>query len=129
MQAIHTRHTEDNFVATIALGGDAALATVACSRAAGGRNGHVEVAGELGTLLGDHVHGCAWLVVGTAVEPLPVEAALPTVREVVRDFVAALRADAPMPIPIDEGLRAVAVADACYAAARSGRVAPVEPIA
>jgi len=129
MQAIHTLRTEDNFVATIALGEDAALATVACSRAAGGRAGHVEVAGAGGTLIGDHVHGRAWLVVGSTAQALPVEAALPTVREVVRDFVAALRADAPMPIPIDEGLRAVAVADACYTAARSGRVAAVEPLA
>ncbi|MEO8604501.1 MAG: Gfo/Idh/MocA family oxidoreductase [bacterium] len=127
-QAIHTRRTEDNFAATITFGGDGALATVACSRAAGARNGHVEVAGEHGTLLGDHVLGLASLVVGTKVELLPVGEALPTVREVVRDFVAAVRAEAPMPISIDEGLRAVAVADACYVALRSGCSAPVESI-
>ena len=57
MQAIRTRNTEDNFAATIELGGGAALATVACARVAGGRNGHVEVSGESGTLIGDHVLG------------------------------------------------------------------------
>jgi predicted dehydrogenase len=125
MQSIRTRHTEDNFAATLELGGGAALATVACARLAGGRNGHVEVAGEGGTLLGDHVLGSAALVVGTAIEPLPVAAGVATVREVVRDFVAALRAGTPPPIPIAEGLRAIAVVDACYASARGGGVAPV----
>ena len=86
------------------------------------------MAGERGTLLGDHVLGHAALVVGTHVEPLPVAGSLPTVREVIRDFVAALRTDAPMPIPLDEGLRAIAVVDACYAAARDRRHAAVEAL-
>src|SRR5512143_1797789 len=128
MQSIRTRNTEDNFAATIELGGGAALATVACARVAGGRNGHVEVAGESGTLIGDHVLGTAALVVGTTVEPLAVEPGVATVREVVRDFVAALREGAPPPIPLAEGLRAIALVDACYASARSGGVAPVAAI-
>lgn len=125
MQAIRTRHTEDNFAASLRLTGGTALATVSCSRTAGGRNGHIEVAGEQGTLLGDHVLGTAALVVGASSEPLPVGAALPTVREVVRDFVDALRSGAPMPVPLEEGLRAVAIVDACYAAARNGSTARV----
>lgn len=125
MQAIRTRQTEDNVAVTLELGGGAALATVACARVAGGRNGHVEVAGEGGTLVGDHVLGTAALVVGAAVEPLPVAPGVATVREVVRDFVAALRAGAPPPIPLAEGLRAVAIVDACYASARGGGAAPV----
>jgi predicted dehydrogenase len=128
MQRIRTQRTEDNFAATIELGGGAALATVICSRVAGGRNGHVEVAGERGTLFGDHVLGRAELVVGTRVEPLPLAANAPTVREVVRDFVDAVRREAPMPVPLSEGLRAVAVVDACYAAARDGGAAPVEAL-
>jgi hypothetical protein len=31
-----------------------------------------------------------------------------------------------MPVPLEEGLRAVAIADACYASARTGAVAAVE---
>jgi predicted dehydrogenase len=129
MQAIRTRNTEDNFAATLELGAGAALATVVCSRVAGGRNGHVEVSGEHGTLIGDHVLGGAALVTGTTVETLPVGTALPTVREVVRDFVTALRAGEAPPIPLDEGLRAIAVVDACYASRRSAGVAAVEPLA
>jgi predicted dehydrogenase len=87
------------------------------------------VAGEGGTLIGDHVLGSCALVVGSRSEPLPVASGVPTVREVVREFVSALRAGAPPPIPLAEGLRAVAIVDACYAAARGDRVAAVEPIA
>lgn len=128
VQAVHTRRTEDNFVATVRLGDGAALATVSCSRSAGARNGRIEIAGERGTLLGDHVLNQAALVVGTTVEPLPIAAGVATVREVVREFVAALRADAPMPIGLDDGLRAVALADACSRAAHEGRAVAVEAV-
>jgi predicted dehydrogenase len=124
MQAVHTRRTEDNFVATVRLPGGA-LATVSCARTAGARNGHIEASGERGTLFGDHVLNHAERVVGTTVEPLPVGKATPTVREVLRDFVDALRNGTPMPISLADGLRAVAVADACYAAARSGETVAV----
>jgi predicted dehydrogenase len=127
--AVHTRRTEDSFVATLRLGGGAVLATVSCARTAGARNGHVELSGERGTLVGDHVLTRAYKVVGTAVEPLAIGESAPTVREVIRDFVAALRRGAPMPITLTDGLRAVAVADACYAAARSGRETAVEVVA
>jgi len=93
--------------------------------AAGGRNGTIELAGERGTLLADHVLGRATLVAGGQAEPLSVAAPAATVRDVVRAFVDALRAGAPMPIPLEEGLCAVALAEACYVAARGGVVAPV----
>lgn len=126
--AVRTRRTEDNFVATVRFGGGAALATVSCARTAGARNGHIELSGERGTLVGDHVLNQARRIVGTAVEPLSLPDNIPTVREVVRDFVAALRAGTPMPITLTDGLRAVAVVDACYTAARSGACAPIEPV-
>lgn len=128
LQAVHTRRTEDHFVATVRLAGGAALATVSCARTAGARNGHIELSGERGTLFGDHVLNHAERVVGTTVEALSVGTATPTVREVVREFVAALRSGAPMPITLADGLRAVAVAEACYAAARSGEMAAVESL-
>jgi len=128
MESVHTRRTEDNFVATVRLAGGAALATVTCARTAGARNGHIELAGERGTLVGEHVLHRAVQVRGTTVEPLPLGESVPTVREVLRDFVAALRGGAPPPIALQDGLRAVAVADACYAAARSGQVVAVQEI-
>jgi predicted dehydrogenase len=127
-QTIHTRSTEDNFVATVRLGGGAALATVSCARTAGARNGHIELSGERGTLIGDHVLNRAYKVVGTTMHTLPLGEPVATVREALRDFVDTLRAGAAMPITLVDGLRAVAVADACYAAARSGQVAAVETV-
>lgn len=128
MSSILTRRTEDAFAATVSLDGGAALATVSCARACGGRNGYIELAGERGTLIGDHVVNRAYRIVGTTVEPLPLGPPVSTVREVLGAFVAALRSGAPMPISLADGLRAVALVDACYAAARSGRTAAVEPV-
>ena len=128
MARVNTRRTEDSFAATIQLGGGAVLATVSGSRATGGRTGHVEVAGCDGVLIGNHVLNQAHLLVGNEVRPLPVEPPRPTVREVIREFVQALRAGRPMPVPLEEGVRAVAIADACYASARTGTVARVERI-
>ena len=127
MDRVHTRVTEDNFVATLRLSG-AALATAACARTAGGRGGHVELSGERGTLIGDHVLHHASRAVGTRSEPLPLGPPAATVREVIADFVGAVRSGRPMPVPLEEGLRAVAVANACSRAAQSGGVAEVEPI-
>ena len=67
-------------------------------------------------------------MVGSRAERLEVVAGVPTVREVVRHFVAALREDAAPPISLAEGLRAIAIVDACYASARAGAVAGVEAI-
>ncbi len=129
MGSVHTRRTEDNFAASIRLQGGAALATVSCARTAGGRNGHLELAGEKGTLSGDHVLHRAELVVGAKARPIRLGEPAATVREVLRDFALALRTGERMPVPIEEGLRAVAVADACYAAARAGAEAGVEAVA
>lgn len=125
MDRVHTRNTEDSFAATVRLGGGAALATVSCARTAGGRGGHVELSGERGTLIGDHVLHHAGRAVGTRMEQLALGMPAATVREVLADFARAVRSGSPMPVPLEEGLRAVAVADACYAAARSGSATPV----
>lgn len=129
MSAVRTQRTEDNFAATIRLGGGKAFATVSGSRAAGGRTGYIEVAGPGGTLVGDHVSGWVHLVTGVEIRRMPLEPPVPTVREVLRSFTAALRERASMPIPLEEGLRAVAIAAACYESARSGRAEPVDRVA
>lgn len=128
LQRVKTRQTEDGFAAGIRFGGGNILATVSGARTAPGRTGHIEVAGERGTFVGDHVLHQAQLVVGSRVEPIDLGARVPTVREVLRDFVAALQEGKPMPIPFDEGLRAVAIAEACYRAAKSGCSEPVETV-
>ena len=128
MARINTTRTEDSFAATVCLGGGKVLATVSGSRATGGRTGHVEIAGTDAVLVGDHVLNHAHLLVGTQARPIPVREPVATVREVIRGFVHALRTGNPMPIPLEEGLRAAAIAHACYASAQAGTLAPVEPL-
>ena len=128
LAAVNTKRTEDNFTAVIRLDGGAALASIAGSRATASRNGPIELAGEHGTLMGDHVLGGVQLVCGRQATLLPTPESLPTVRETLRDFARALHTGAPMPIPLEEGLRAVALAQACYESGRSGTMVTVAPI-
>ena len=128
MARVGTIRTEDNFVAAIRFGGGAVLAGIAGSRATASRCGSIEMAGERGQLVADHVFNTAAIVRGTVVTPLSVAPSVPTVLAVLRDFTHALRTGSPMPIPLEEGLRAVAVADACYKSAETGQAQPVAQI-
>jgi predicted dehydrogenase len=123
-----TRHTEDNCAATVALAGGRMLATVSLARTAGGRVGTIEVAGEQATLVADHIQNRLHVVRGREVEEVALSAGTPTVREVVRDFVASLRAGEAMPISLRDGLRAVAAVDACRRAAETGTRVRVEAL-
>jgi predicted dehydrogenase len=82
----------------------------------------MELAGARGHIVADHVRSEAWLTRGSERTPIPIVAPIPTVREALRAFVAALRDGTPMPITVDDGLRAVAIADACYRSAAQGGV-------
>jgi len=131
MARVGTVHTEDNFAAVIRFGGGGGgvvLADIAGSRATASRCGAIEIAGERGQLVADHVFNTAAIVRGTVSTVLAVPPPASTVLEVLRDFTRAIRSGTPMPIPLEEGLRAVAIADACYEAAASGRAAAVTPV-
>ncbi|MFN8628321.1 MAG: Gfo/Idh/MocA family oxidoreductase [Candidatus Binatia bacterium] len=123
-----TRRLEDNFTAAIRLSDGTTLASVSGSRATAGRNGAIELAGEDGQLVADHVLHHAVIVRGTTAEPLPLPPPVHTVYAALQDFAQALRRGAPMPITLDDGLRAVAMAAACAHAAQTGRTVPVEPV-
>ncbi|MBI4516490.1 MAG: Gfo/Idh/MocA family oxidoreductase [Deltaproteobacteria bacterium] len=129
MSAVVTRRTEDNFAAAIRMRGGSVLASVVGSRATNSRSGGIEVSGERGQLIGDHVLRLAYRIEGTSVTPLPVGPTAMTVCEVVRDFAAVLRQARPLPIPLAEGLRAVAIAEACYHASQAGQAVAVENLA
>lgn len=120
--------TEDNFAVTLRLGGGAALATIAGSRATRSRSGGIELAGEDGQLHGDHVLHLASEVHGTTVTPIELPPPTATVRETIAAFADALRSGSPMPIPLEEGLRAVAIVEACYRSVTSGRAETVPVI-
>jgi predicted dehydrogenase len=117
---ITTRETEDSFAMICQLSDTSLVASVAGSRAMGGRVGLIDLAGARGHLLADHVHGFVQLVRGTERLALPVPLPVPTVRETLSAFVRALREGTPFPISIDDGLRAVAIVDAAYRSADRG---------
>ena len=126
--SIRTAQTEDNFSAMIRLSDGTTLASITGSRATASRCGAIELAGEHGLLIADHLLNTAVVLRGTSATAVPVPPPVATVRAVVADFASALERGAPMPIPLEEGLRAVAIVEACYQAARAGRAVPVEQI-
>jgi predicted dehydrogenase len=125
---VRTTATEDNFSAVIRLSDGVGLAAVSGSRATASRSGPIEVAGEGGQIVADHVLSSAAIVRGNTLTALPVPPRVATVREVLQDFVGALRGGTSMPIPLTEGVRAVAIAEACYRAAASARSEPVAAV-
>jgi predicted dehydrogenase len=123
---IVTRETEDSFAMTCQLSNPSLVATIAGSRALGGRVGLLDLAGARGHLLADHVHGFVHLVRGTERLALAVPLPVATVRETLGAFVRALREGTSFPISIEDGLRAVAIVDAAYRSAeRDGEGAAV----
>jgi predicted dehydrogenase len=121
VRSIYTRRTEDNFASEIALSGGCAVALVGCSRSTSGRNGLIEITGEHGQLIGDHVHNLLYRMDGAGRTELDPGPAKQTVRLALESFAADIAADRQPTIPYRDGLRAVAVADACYRSASSGR--------
>ncbi len=122
---VFTQETEDNFLLLCRMSDPTLKGVVAGSRSTQSRSGLMEISGEKGQLLGDHTHGFAYLIRGLDRIPLPVEPLEPTVREALRAFVEGLRHDRDFPITLEDGLRAVAVAEACYRSALSGKAAYV----
>ncbi len=113
--------TEDTFAALLTLSGPPGLAVVVDSRAAGGRSGRIVAVGQTGQLAGDFAAGTLTLIRGRERRPVPLPLSAPTVREVLRAFVQALQQGEPVPVPAEEGYRAVAVAGACARSAAEGR--------
>jgi predicted dehydrogenase len=105
---------------TCQLSDSSLVATIAGSRAMGGRVGLIDLAGARGHLSADHVHGFVHLVRGTERLALPVPFPVPTVRETLGTFARALREGTSFPISIEDGLRAVAIVDAAYRSAECG---------
>jgi len=102
------------------------LALVGGSRATVGRSGVIELAGRDGQLVADHVHGHAARLVGTERRPLAIAPPVATVAATVAEFTAAVLARRPPSITIPDGAASVAIAEACYRSAQSGRPEAVE---
>jgi len=122
-----TKETEDNFAMTCRMSDSLLTGAVFGSRSTRSRSGLIELCGEKGQLVGDHAHGFAYLLKGWERTILPLDPLVPTVREAIRTFVDSVQHGTPFPITVDDGLRAVAIAEACYqSAARGGQGVAVE---
>jgi predicted dehydrogenase len=126
---IDTARTEDNFLAALELEGSDALVAVNGSRSTAGRSGLIDVAGAAGQLVGDHALGFAYAVRGLARTPVAIGEPVPTVREALRAFARLLVAGERPPVALEDGARAVQIAEACRRSAASGSPVPVAPLA
>ena len=127
MNRVFTTETEDNFLMMCRMRDPLLQGAITGSRSTQSRSGLIELSGQNGQLLGDHTHGFAYLVKGLERMPLQVGPPVPTVREVLTAFVEGLQHDTAFPITVEDGLRAVAIAEACYrSAAADGQATKVE---
>ncbi len=111
---------EDSFVATLRLRQSKARCLVDAARYTEGRSGRIELVGERGQLVGDHVHGYGMIIRGRQPEPLDMPPAVNTVEEALKAFMQTLRHDAEPPINAVDGLQTLEIAEACYHSASSG---------
>ena len=116
-----TRRKEDQFVAAIRLEPGAILATIDNARTTLARSGRIEVVGEMGCVRGDHIHRTLFRGEKGGEHDLGRLPAVPTVVEALGAFTRALVDGKPPPITVDDGLAAVAMADAALLSARLGR--------
>lgn len=119
IRSVRTKNTEDHFISLLEMSQPGLLAQVACSRSTDSRNGLIEVSGEHGQLVVDHVLGTGYRLGPKGREGLLVDAPRMTVKVMLERFVEDARRDAAPPITYRDGLAAIAVADACYRSARS----------
>ncbi|GIX48387.1 MAG: oxidoreductase [Candidatus Tectimicrobiota bacterium] len=117
---------EDAFVALLRLRRHHIHCLVDAARYTGGRSGRIEIVGEKGQLLGDHVHGFAMTLVGRQAVPLAVPPPVHTVEQALRAFIRAFRTGEPPPITALDGVQAVEIAEACYHSASSGEAVALE---
>jgi predicted dehydrogenase len=123
--AVYTERTEDNFASLITFEDSDALAMVTCGRSSSARNGLIEISGEKGQLIGDHVHNTLAHITPEGREEIALPPPAHTVRVALEAFVDDARTGGTPRASYRDGLAAVAVAGACYRAARSGKHEPV----
>ncbi len=120
----HTGRVEDLALARFRLSTGVSC-FIEVSRVSGGRVCRVEAIGGAGQLIADVDRSLLTRIEGrtvTATEAVPDR---PTVVMVLEAFAKSLSTGALVPVSGEDGLRAVAMAEACYRAAREGRPVPV----
>ena len=89
------------------------------------RVGKIEIVGENGQFIANWFTNTLHEVHDRDVQEIAGLPPAPTVPLVLGDFVAAIRGEQPVPITGDDGMRAVAIAMACYESAERSRMVNV----
>ena len=111
---------EDTFVATLRLRRSKIRCVLDAARYTGGRSGRLEVVGEHGQLMGDHVHGYGMFIRERRATPLEIPPPVNTIEAALRAFLHAIQHQEAPPITALDGFQAVEIAEACYDSASSG---------
>jgi predicted dehydrogenase len=127
-RATVTRRTEDNFAALLELDRSEALVTVTGSRDSRARAGLIDAAGTRGQVIADHQQSWGHVVRGTERSDLVLPEPVPTVRAVLESAAAHLQTGDPLPASLEDGARAVLIAEACARSGLTGRRIDVEPL-
>lgn len=101
------RRSEDTFTALLTLEPGAILATLDNTRTTSARSGRIEVCGEHGQLIADHVNGYLARVTGRGLQMLELPPPAATVRDALVAFVNAVQRGLPSPVPLEAGRAAV----------------------
>lgn len=120
----HTSRVEDLALARFRLSNGISC-HVEVSRVSGGRVCRVEAVGGAGQLIADVDRSLLTRIEGRVVAETEAVPDQPTIITVLEAFAKSLSTGVPVPVSGEDGLRAVAMADACYRAAREGRPVPV----
>ncbi len=120
----HTVHTEDVALVNVRLT-SGLRCFVEVSRVSGGRLCRAEAVGRDGLLIADVGPSVLARIKGwTTVESEAVPDQ-PTIATVVKEFVRSLTTGSPVPVTGEDGLRAVAMAEAAYRSVQAARPVPV----
>ena len=111
---------EDTFVATLRLRRSKIRCVIDAARYTAGRSGRIEVVGELGQLMVDHVHGYGMIIRGRKATPLDIPAPVNTLEAALKAFVQAIKRQETPPISVVDGFQAVEIAEACYHSVSTG---------
>jgi predicted dehydrogenase len=91
------------------------------------RQTHLELTGAQGQAIADWTNGMVRVTTpghGSTDHPCPKQ---PTIVHLLRDFLRTIRSGGTMPIPGEEGLQAVTIAEACYQSADLGHPISIPP--
>jgi predicted dehydrogenase len=125
---VYHQRTEDIFGAVLGLQKGKAICLIDSCKVTGGRSGRIELVGERGQLVGDHVLGTLIHIEGRRAVSVELPSPVHTVQKVLEAFADCILADRAPSITAGDGLRTLQVAEMCYRSAQNGTVAKAEEL-